>query len=111
MTCPVCGAPVTAISSDEGTNAVVYDAGGHPSRRSEYELRQRRRAQDEEDRAFRVDALCRDAISVAEHLLGYAPRHERARHYQALTELLSAVNAEMRPVPGPKRPQSDDQSP
>lgn len=27
-TCPVCGAPVTAIHSDEGTNAVVYTPEG-----------------------------------------------------------------------------------
>lgn len=87
--CPICGTEVEIVSSSEGTSYA------HPSRRSQYELRQRRRAQDEEDRAHRLGALARDALSLAEYLLSYAPRHERAQHYQALSELRAAINKEM----------------
>ena len=82
----------------------MTDADEHPSRRSEYELRQRRRAQDEEDRAYRLGALARDAISLCEHLAGYVLADaERRRFMDEIAKLRDAVNAEMTrrpPTPG-----------
>src|SRR4051795_1935132 len=94
--CPICGTEIEIVSSPEGTSYA------HPSRRSEYELRQRRRAQDEEDRAYRLGAVARDAISLAEHLAGYVlVDAERERFMTEITGLRDAVNAEMNRASSP----------
>jgi hypothetical protein len=48
-------------------------------------------------RLGRLDALRMDAMSLAEHLVAYAPEHEKARYWRELGELRKLASELMTP--------------
>jgi hypothetical protein len=48
---------------------------------------------------FRLDALARDALSLVEHLIPYAPKGEQGRLWRESLALRRAINVEMNRPP------------
>jgi hypothetical protein len=90
--CPTCGAAVTVSSGADGTNHYLPVN----TRRERETVATAEQLQGAVEKADRLDALCRDAISLAEHLVGYVVgSKERAKLMEQIDSIRAAVNAEM----------------